>query len=320
MLETTLHAAFSLREKLNLFHHTEALRIFHGPGESKDPNLSQLAIDFFLDQVWITQWKRIPGPILNDTVRILQQHYPERTRGIVLMDRSEVASEVDAVRLAGEIRPGRFVVREEGIPYLVQMAETKHPGLFLDHAPLRRWLQRTQKDKKVLNLFSYTGALSLAAAAGGAASVTTLDLSKPTIEWAKENWREAGMKEARGDFIYGDVFEWLPRLAKKGLRFDTILCDPPSFSRTKQGTFSTSKDLTRLHALIFPLLNRDGVLVTSINSEKVGERSFLGEIERAAERSGTTLQWIGRVELPESFPTGLDPQARYLKGFYLRSV
>jgi 23S rRNA (cytosine1962-C5)-methyltransferase len=234
------------------------------------------------------------------------------------MDRSSIASEAEVTPLFGNPAKGRFQVEEFGIPYLVQMESTKHPGLFLDHAPLRRWLKESQRGKSVLNLFAYTGSLSVAAGVGGAKRVTTLDLSKPTIEWAKENWLQAKLPEGSGDFIYGDVFEWLPKLKKRGARFDTVLCDPPSFSRSKNGTFSTLKDSGKLHAALLPLLNEGGILVTSINSESHSERNFLRDIEGAATETGCELQLIGRVDLPATFPTSPDLGARYLKGFYLR--
>ena len=214
----------------------------------------------------------------------------------------------------------RFSVREFGVPYLIQLLNTKHPGLFLDHAPLRSWLLSTQRGKKVLNLFAYTGSLSIAAAKGGAAQVVTLDLSKPTIQWARESWVSAGLQDSEQDFIFGDALEWLPRLAKKhhDRGFDTILCDPPSFSRSKSGTFSTQKDSTRLHQLILPLLKKGGILVTSINSENISEKDFLKDICLAAEKTETSLRILRRVDLPETFPTSSKSLGeRYLKGFYL---
>jgi 23S rRNA (cytosine1962-C5)-methyltransferase len=320
MLELNLLSAFRLRESLALHQETEALRVFYGPGESSDPELSKIAIDLFLDHAWITQWKKLREGTLNLVIETLVQHYGEALQTVVLMDRSEVASEADVKCVSGGVRTGRFTVKEFGIPYLVQMEHTKHPGLFLDHAPLRRWLLRTQKDKRVLNLFSYTGSLSVAAAKGGATAVTTLDLSKPTIEWAKENWSNAGLNPEHGDFIFGDVFEWLLKMRKRQAEFDTILCDPPSFSRSKNGVFSTNKDSGRLHSEILPLLAKGGVLVTSINSENYSERNFLKDIESAAEKARCTLKVLGRVDLPESFPTTLDLSERYLKGFYLQRV
>ena len=159
--------------------------------------------------------------------------------------------------------------------------------------------------------------MSVAAGFAGADKVTTLDLSKPTIEWAKENWANAKLPAERADFIYGDVFEWLPKFKKRSEQFDTILCDPPSFSRSKNGVFSTNKDSGRLHEQIFPILKSGGVLVTSINSENYSERNFLKDIEAAALKSSAKIRVIGTVDLPETFPTEPELGMRYLKGFYL---
>jgi 23S rRNA (cytosine1962-C5)-methyltransferase len=172
-----------------------------------------------------------------------------------------------------------------------------------------------------LNLFAYTGSLSVAAGMGGAKSVTTLDLSKPTIEWAKENWAiNSALDHTESDFIFGDVFEWIPKLIKKDLKFDTILCDPPSFSRTKSKTFSTQKDLKTLHELIFQVLAPGGTLATSINSENIPELAFMREIDLAAQKLGRRLTILKRLDLPETFPTrNSDLKDRYLKGFIVRA-
>ncbi|MBC7397824.1 MAG: class I SAM-dependent rRNA methyltransferase, partial [Bdellovibrionales bacterium] len=237
MLETILKSAFEWRNQLGLLNESEALRIFYGPGESNHPELQHLSADLYKDHLWLTAWKKISSKVLDEACEIMTRILPFKIEAIVLMDRSVVASEAEVVTLRGTSRSGRFAVKEFGVKYLVQMEKTKHPGLFLDHSPLRFWLQQTQKNKTVLNLFSYTGSLSVAAAHGGARKVTTLDLSKHTIEWAKENWANSGFSPEAGDFIYGDTFEWLPKFKKRGEQFDTILCDPPSFSRSKNGVF-----------------------------------------------------------------------------------
>jgi 23S rRNA (cytosine1962-C5)-methyltransferase len=290
------------------------LRVFYGPGESEHSEYKNIAIDQFQNHFWITTWKTIMQKTLDEVVKSIQAIFPEM-ESIVLMDRSEVASDADSVVLFGKPPTEKFSVLEFGVPYLIQMAGTKHPGLFLDHVDLRTWLLKTQKNKTVLNLFSYTGSLSVAAAMGGAKKVTTLDLSKSTIEWAKENWKNAGLNEELGDFIYGDVFEWLPKFRKRSDQFDTIICDPPSFSRAKNTVFSTNKDSSKLHELIFPLLKKGGVLVTSINSENYAERNFLKDM-----LTQTKIQILKRVDMPETFPTGPDLQERYLKGFYILKV
>jgi len=310
-----LQFALDWRKSLGLFEKTEALRIFYGPGETTIPELKPLAIELFQKHAWITQWDAVSSDTLNIVVEFLRS---QKAESVVLMDRSKIATDAEVKTLWGDPPSGRFAVREFGTRYLVQMRDTKHPGLFLDHAPLREWLLQTQKGKTVLNLFSYTGSLSIAAAAGGAKRVTTLDLSKATIEWAEESWKNAGLSADQGNFIYGDALEWLPRLLKKGEHYDTITCDPPSFSRSKNGTFSTQKDSQRLHELIFPLLNRGGILVSSINSENYPETSFLKDIHAAAEATRTSIRILKRIDLPETFPTpSRRPEERYLKGFYV---
>ena len=316
MLEKILTAAVAYRTSLSCFTETETLRVFYGPGETDHSEYKSIAIDQFKKHFWVTSWKAVSKKTLEEVVQAIQNVFA-LTESIVWMDRSQVASEAESVVLYGKATSEKFSVSEFGIPYLIQMAGTKHPGLFLDHAELRHWLLNTQAKKTVLNLFSYTGSLSVAAGRGGAARVTTLDLSKSTIDWAKENWKHAELNAESGDFIYGDAFEWLPKFRKRADQFDTILCDPPSFSRSKNGVFSTSKDSSKLHELIFPLLKPSGVLVTSINSENYPEKSFLKDIENAAMLTRTDIRVLRRIDLPVTFPTGTDLHERYLKGFYI---
>lgn len=316
MLEKIFTAAIAYRTSLACFTETEALRIFYGPGETDQTEYKNIAIDQFKNHFWVTTWKAVSKKTLDEVVQTTRKIFAN-AESIVWMDRSQVASDADSVVLYGNATDEKFAVSEFGIPYLVQMAGTKHPGLFLDHAELRHWLLNTQAKKTVLNLFSYTGSLSVAAGRGGAHRVTTLDLSKATIDWAKENWKNAGLASEAGDFIYGDAFEWLPKFRKRSDQYDTILCDPPSFSRSKNGVFSTSKDSSKLHELIFPLLKPGGVLVTSINSENYPEKSFLKDIENAAMLTRTDIRVLRRIDLPVTFPTGTDLHERYLKGFYI---
>ena len=307
-----MKTSFDWRKKLGLLENTETLRIFYDP--------ATIAIDLFQEHAWITQWGNLRANVIPEAIEFLKELSPwgKKIESIVLMDRSKVASESEVQTLWGTPPAQRFSVTENKIPYLIEMNQGKHPGLFLDHAPLREWLARSQSGARILNLFSYTGSLSVAAGVSGAEHVTTLDLSKSTIEWAEANWKNAGLNPEKARFIYGDVFEWLPKFIKKSEQYDTILCDPPSFSRSKNGVFSTNKDSGRLHELILPLLKVGGVLVTSINSENYPESAFLRDIHQASEKTRSALQVIKRIDLPESFATSTrDLGERYLKGFHL---
>jgi 23S rRNA (cytosine1962-C5)-methyltransferase len=307
-----MKTSYEWRKNLGLLENTETLRIYYDP--------ATIAIDLFQQHAWITQWGNLRANVIPDAIKFLQSITPwgKKIESIVLMDRSQVASSSEVQTLWGTPPAEKFTVRENGVPFLIELNKGKHPGLFLDHAPLRVWLAKSQSGKRVLNLFSYTGSLSVAAGCSGADHVTTLDLSKSTIEWAEANWKNAGLDPEKARFIYGDVFEWLPKFIKKNEQYDTILCDPPSFSRSKNGVFSTNKDLQRLHELILPLLKVGGVLVTSINSENYPEQSFLRDIHYASEKTGAKLEVIKRIDLPESFSTSTrDLGERYLKGFHL---
>jgi 23S rRNA (cytosine1962-C5)-methyltransferase len=296
-----------------------ALRMFHGPGESTHSSGKELAIDRFQNHFWITAWKPIEKSALDEVIQFLKdQSASSNDSSAVFIERGETQL---SVPLFGSPPSERFEVREGNLIARIQLVETRQPGLFLDHAPLRTWLQQNAKGWKVLNTFAYTGSLSVACGLGGADSVLSLDLSKPSLEWAKENWLANSLPGERADFIYGDYFDWLPKFAKQGRKFDAVILDPPSFSRgsKKSGSkeFSTAKDLEKLHVLALSVLNSGGYLITSINSANVSWKKFEAEIQNAAKELKVRLQVLRKIELPETFPAQTFEDA-YLKGFIFR--
>ena len=323
-LKAELQAAWLLREKLGVFSSSDAIRVFHGPGEGSGALLG-IAIERFGEHYWITEWEKCPK--LEIVADFLRSH---GARSAVRLFRPPKGVPANPDVLFGEPPQGRFSIRESGAIYRVQFLGTKHPGLFLDHAPLREWLLAGgARGLSVLNSFAYTGSLSVAAGLGGASRVTTLGLSKPAIEWARENWQSNGLPAGRGEFIFGDYFEWMQRLEKKKRLFDCVIVDPPSFSRGKKGSFSTSKDLEKLHELAFGILSPGGLLVTSINSAGVTRKKYFYDVHSAARSRSRKIEIIHEIELPATFPIrpgaesgpGSGPEAdRYLKGWILRSV
>lgn len=317
-----LHEAWTKRE--GEFARVGALRVFHGPTEGqRDSELSRLAVEVFKNEsgdsfAWVFAWE-VDGvlELSESTLNDLKGFYTSvGVKGAVLLKRPEKGAPEDAARIFGEV-PEFLDTWEEKEKFRIRFEKTKHPGLFLDHLPLRTWLRASGQvvGKSVLNTFSYTGSLSVAARSGGASRVVTLDLSKPTISWAKENWELNFPGDASGDFIFGDVFEWLPKLAKRGDRFDAVILDPPSFSRSPKRVFSTARDLSDLHASALKLLNPGGLLITSINSAQITRAQFRAEIESAAKGERRKLEEVEALGAPSvSFP-GAD----YLKGWIFRA-
>ncbi len=318
-----LEEAWTWRETRGLLAASEALRIFHGPGEARGAVAARLAIDRFGDHYWITEWEQgEEAPTAgSDRTRKIVEAFLRMKGAVSAVALSRPTQGVPSVPevLFGTAPAERFTVSERGARYGIRLLNVRHPGLFLDHAPLRDWLRAHCRDWSVLNCFAYTGSLSVAAALGGAAHVTTLDLAKPVIRWAEENWALNELPAERARFIAGDVFEWLPRLKREGKRFDCVVLDPPSFSHGTKGRFSTTKDLPKLHELALDVLKPGGTLVTSINSANVSWARFEADILAAASARGVSFEVLARIDQPETFPTRLGASTdRYLKGFILR--
>lgn len=321
-MKKTLHSAWQVRQELKLIPSLEALRVFHGPAEGQGA-FAQIAIDRFKDYYWITEWAQAVtaqsslGRFEHELASIQEFLINKGALGAVFLLRPQKGVPEEPKLLFGQIPSEGFTVREQDAHFQIKLLGVRHPGLFLDHLPLRQWLRQNMKGLRVLNTFSYTGSLSVSAGLGGAEFVTTLDLSKPIVQWAQNNWTLNHLAPERARFISGDYFEWLPRLKREGARFDCIILDPPSFSRGKKGTFSTSKDLKKLHALALDVLAPHGLLVTSINSANVPQVKFEAEVIRSVQEKGFSAQVLKRIELPPSFP--LAPGERsYLKGLILR--
>jgi 23S rRNA (guanine2445-N2)-methyltransferase / 23S rRNA (guanine2069-N7)-methyltransferase len=140
-------------------------------------------------------------------------------------------------------------------------------GLFLDHGPIRRQLQLEARNKHVLNLFCYTASASVHAAAAGAASTTSVDMSKTYLEWSERNFTVNGLSLRDNHLVRDDVTQWLDTAAEDGALFDIIFCDPPSFSNSKrmEDDFDVQRDHAGLIRASMALLAADGKLIFSCN-------------------------------------------------------
>lgn len=239
------------------------------------------------------------------------------------------AEEACPVHLSGEIAPDRFVVRENGLRFELGFGEGYSVGLFLDQRDNRRRLlvnhvaagfplfPQGAAGRRVLNSFAYTCGFSVCAAASGA-SVTSLDLSRRFLDWGRRNFELNGLDPRAHDFIYGDAFDWLRRLQRKSRMFDAILLDPPTFSRTKDGsTFSATRDFGRLVHCALPLLAPGGVLFTSTNAAQLRPAAFLDAVHAAVKGAGRRIEREHYAPQPPDFPiTRAEPG--YLKTAWLR--
>lgn len=180
---------------------------------------------------------------------------------------------------------GEFlIVTEGGCKLWVNLTDYLDTGLFLDHRPVRQWIGEQARGKRFLNLFCYTGAATVHAAAGGARNTTSVDLSNTYLEWLERNLELNGLDKPKHRIIRDDAREWLARADE---RFELIFLDPPSFSNSKK--MDSSLDLQRDHAELIDAAMRclsiDGTLVFSTNLQRFRLDERIGQDYAVEDRS-----------------------------------
>jgi 23S rRNA (cytosine1962-C5)-methyltransferase len=317
----------ALRAALLDPHHTTAYRLLHGAADGWPGWYVDRLGDFLLSE---------SGQPLNDdqVARLEDLHSRFGLRGayhkiLSRRVRQQSAKEASPRLVLGEAAHGEFTVRENGARFALSFSEGYSVGLFLDQRDNRRrflvnhvaagfpLFSKEPSGAKVLNAFAYTCGFSVCAARSGART-TSLDLSKKYLDWGKRNFTLNSLDPAQHDFIYGDVFDWLKRLRKKGRLFDAVVLDPPTFSQSKQhGAFRAEKDFGELVALALPLLKSEGVLFCSTNAAGLRPETFLQMILAAVAIQRRHVLKQHYVPQPPDFPISREEPA-HLKTVWLR--
>lgn len=161
-------------------------------------------------------------------------------------------------------------VRENGLDFEVNLSDYMDTGLFLDHRNSRQMLRESVAGQDVLNLFGYTGAFTVYAAAGAAASTVTVDLSSNYLDWAKRNMAMNGFKGDMHRYVAEDARSYLEQAVQRGEKYGVIILDPPTFSNSRKmdGTFDLQRDYVWFIGQALKLLSKRGVLFFSTNYKK----------------------------------------------------
>ena len=225
--------------------------------------------------------------------------------------------------------PEFFEAVEHHLRYRLSFSEGYSTGLFLDMRDNRQRLlnnliepgfpvfDRGVGAPKVLNTFAYTCSLSVCAARSGAIT-TSLDLSQKYLEWGRENFRLNQLNPSDHDFIYGDTFDWIKRLAKRGETYDLVILDPPTFSRSKvSGLFQAKRDYRRLAKAATVLVRKNGMLLACCNAATLSPSNFKTDVRRGIRDSGRKIVQSFQAMQPIDFPVTPDEPA-YLKAFWLK--
>lgn len=219
----------------------------------------------------------------------------------------------ESAHVYGQEAPDFFTVLENGVLYQVFMNDGLMTGIFLDQHEVRGSLvDGLAMGKSLLNMFSYTAAFSVAAAMGGASQTTSVDLAKRSRELSQAHFQANGLSTDDHRFIVMDVFEYFKYAKRKGLTYDVIVLDPPSFARNKKQTFSVAKDYHKLISQSLEILNLGGIIIASTNAANVSRQKFTEQIDKGF--AGRSYQILNKYGLPADFAYNKkDESSNYLK-------
>lgn len=297
---------------------TNAYRLIQSEGDG----LPGLIVDRYAD-VLVAQvhtlgmeqlWPLLLAPLLEET----------GAQGIVLRNdsqsrRREGLTVEEPVVVVGAV-PEQVLIRENGVQFQVDPREGQKTGFFLDQRDKRAALQKYARGKRVLNCFSYTGGFSVYAALADLATHTTsVDVSVPAIEAARQHFLLNGLNSDKHEFMVADVFEYLEAAHRREEQFDVVILDPPAFAKTQSARSQALKAYRRLNTLGMQVLRPGGILLSCSCSGVVGMDDLLGAISLSAQRMHHSVQLLESYTHSLDHPINLAmPETAYLKAVFCR--
>jgi len=286
---------------------TTAFRLFNQEGDG----FGGLTVDLYGDYAAFSWYNSYVYQIRKVISEAFRQVFPEvlgayekiRFKGL----------DYESAHVYGQEAPDFFTVLENGVLYQVFMNDGLMTGIFLDQHEVRGSLvDGLAMGKSLLNMFSYTAAFSVAAAMGGASQTTSVDLAKRSRELSQAHFQANGISTDDHRFIVMDVFEYFKYAKRKGLTYDVIVLDPPSFARNKKQTFSVAKDYHKLISQSLEILNPEGIIIASTNAANVSRQKFTEQIDKGF--AGRSYQILNKYGLPADFAYNKkDESSNYLK-------
>lgn len=315
-----LAAAAALRDALSLTSVTNAYRLVHAESD----RLPGLVVDRYGDWL-VVQFLTLGVETRRELLlRLLAEHFSPA--GIV--ERSDVSvRRQEGLPLRGgvvwgEAPPAELVVEEHGLRFVVDLLGGQKTGFYVDQRENRRIVAAYARGRRVLNVFSFTGAFGLYALAAGATHVTNVDSSFEALTCAEATLRLNGFDPDRqADAICGDVFQVLRDLRNRGERYDLVILDPPKFARSKAELDGAARGYKDINLLGLQLLNPGGILATFSCSGLVTAELFQKIVYGASVDAGRPVQVLARLGQGPDHPLLLSfPEGEYLKGLLCREM
>jgi 23S rRNA (cytosine1962-C5)-methyltransferase len=220
--------------------------------------------------------------------------------------------EAQDVPIWGEVPGGPVRIDEDGVGFLVNLAEGQKTGFYLDQRDNRRAAAALARGRRMLDAFCYTGGFGLHALRAGATAVVGVDVSEPALALAADNARLNGLDAA--SFVRADVFDHLQSLVSAGDRFGMVVLDPPKFARTQDAIDDALRGYRQLQTEALRLLEPDGILVTCCCSGLITLDMLQDLLAQLAEKEKRDIQIIERRGQSADHPVSVAcPETSYLK-------
>lgn len=311
--ESKIKSALHKRKQFYKSSDTTAFRVVNGEGDG----LGGLIIDYY-DGYYVVSWYSEGIYTFRDEIIAALQKVAN-FKGIYEKKRFDTKGKYiegdDFV--AGERGEFPLVVKENGVNFAVYLNDGAMVGVFLDQRNVRKQIRdKYAKGRTVLNMFSYTGAFSVFAALGGASKTTSVDLANRSLSKTIEQFSVNEVDYEAQDIIVEDVFLYFKYAAKKKMKFDMVVLDPPSFARSKKYTFSAVKDYKNLLKETIAITENNGIIVASTNCSAFDMKKFKGFIDTAFKEMNGKYKILEEHSLPEDFRT-ID---QFKEGDYLKVV
>ncbi len=214
--------------------------------------------------------------------------------------------------LSGEL-PTEVLVRESGLSFFIDIAGGQKTGFFLDQRENRRLVQSFSRGRKVLNCFSYTGGFSVYAAAGGAASVTSMDTSESALKLAKKNCAY-NFSSGTFEFHASDVFRYL---REQELNYDLVILDPPAFAKKRNDVVKACRGYKDINRLAIAKMPPESYLLTCSCSYYIDESLFQQVLFEAAREANRNVRILQKHHQAVDHPVNIyHPEGEYLKSFF----
>ena len=306
----------SIEKRLGLYNNpkTTAFRVFNGEGDG----IGGLTIDFFAGSYLINYYSKGIYAFKNQIEKALKQSV--EYDAIYEKCRFEDHEEVNDGFVAGKPLTFPITVLENGVKLSVFFNEGGMVGVFLDQREIRKAIRNQYaKGKTVLNTFSYTGAFSTFAAIGGAKSVTSVDLANRSLEHTLKNYELNHIAPENHPILVEDVFHYFKFAQKKGLIFDLVILDPPSYAKSKDFTFSAEKDYPTLLADAIKITSPKGIIIASNNSSNITLDKFKQLIGKGFNLANKRFKILEVHQLPKDFRTHFKyEESNYLKVLFIQ--